>query len=50
MYDVRMGTVLHRIGRGVHGDAVVGVAFNPLHPQLATGCLDGKVHFFSDVV
>jgi hypothetical protein len=32
-----MGTVLHRI-RGVHGDAVMDVAFNPLHPQLATAC------------
>jgi WD40 repeat protein len=33
---------------GAHGDAVTAVAFNPLHPQLAVGCLDGRVHFYSD--
>jgi WD40 repeat protein len=49
LYDLRMGTVLHRI-RGVHGDAVMDVAFNPLHPQLATACLDGRIHFYSDIV
>lgn len=47
VYDLRQGSVLHRL-RGVHGDTVTGVAFNPLHPQLATACLDGKVHFFSE--
>ena len=47
LFDLRMGTVLHRI-RGIHGDAVMDVAWNPLHPQLATACLDGKVHFYSD--
>ena len=46
LYDLRQGTVLHRI-RGVHSEAVTAVAFNPLHPQLATGCLDGSVHFYS---
>ncbi|KAG1664713.1 hypothetical protein FOA52_006690 [Chlamydomonas sp. UWO 241] len=49
LYDLRQGSVLHRL-RGTHGDAVIDVAFNPLHPQLATGCLDGKVHFFSDAL
>lgn len=49
IYDLRMGTVLHRI-RGIHGDAVMDVAFNPLHPQLATACLDGRLHFYSDVL
>ena len=49
LYDLRMGTVLHRI-RGVHGDAVMDVAFNPLYPQLATACLDGRVHFYADVL
>lgn len=46
LYDLRMGTLLHRI-RGSHGDMVADVAFNPLHPQLATACLDGRVHFYS---
>ncbi len=49
LYDMRMGTVLHRI-RGVHGDAVMDVAFNPLFPQLVTACLDGRIHFYSDVL
>lgn len=48
LYDLRMGTILHRV-RGTHGDAVTDVAFNPLHPQLATATLDGNVHFYSDV-
>jgi len=47
LFDLRMGTVLHRI-RGMHGDACMDVAFNPLYPQLATACLDGKVHFYAD--
>lgn len=50
LYDLRQGTLLHRI-RGTHGDMVSDVAFNPLHPQLATACLDGRVHFYaSDVL
>lgn len=44
-----MGTVLYRI-RGAHGDAVMDVAFNPLHPQLVTACLDGRLHFYSDTL
>eukprot|EP00798_Chlamydomonas_sp_ICE-L_P014831 gene14831-20884_t len=48
LYDMRMGTVLHRIGKGVHKDSVVDVAFSPLHPQMATATLDGQVHFFSE--
>lgn len=48
LYDMRQGTVLSRLRGGGHGDAVSDVAFNPLHPQLAVGCLDGRVHFYSD--
>ena len=44
MYDLRMGSLLMRV-RGVQ-DAVTCVAFNPLNPTLAVGCLDGKVLFF----
>ena len=29
-------------------DAVVDVAFSPVHPQLATASLDGRVRFFAD--
>ena len=31
-----------------HTDAVLGVAFNPMHPQLATVGADAKVLFFCD--
>ncbi|GLC47410.1 hypothetical protein PLESTB_001960900 [Pleodorina starrii] len=48
LYDIRQGVVGHKVGRGAAGEAVSGVAFNPLHPQMALACLDGKVHFFSD--
>ena len=34
--------------RGGHTDVVTDVAFNPVHPQLATACMDGRVRFFSD--
>jgi WD40 repeat protein len=47
VYDLRTGTLAHRL-RGCHGDAVTDVAWSPLHPQLATACLDGRVHFFSE--
>lgn len=49
VYDLRMSTLLPKI-RGCHGDTVVDVAFNPLHPQLAVACLDGRVHFYSGSV
>ncbi|GLI68282.1 hypothetical protein VaNZ11_012640 [Volvox africanus] len=48
LYDLRQGVVAFKVGRGVVGEAVTGVAFSPLHPQMALACLDGKVHFFSD--
>eukprot|EP00002_Diphylleia_rotans_P035481 TRINITY_DN7750_c0_g1_i1.p1 TRINITY_DN7750_c0_g1~~TRINITY_DN7750_c0_g1_i1.p1 ORF type:complete len:881 (+),score=138.30 TRINITY_DN7750_c0_g1_i1:71-2713(+) len=46
LYDLRMGTVLHKLMG--HTDAVTDVAFHPLHPQLATGCLDGRVRMFNE--
>ncbi|PNW86908.1 hypothetical protein CHLRE_02g100800v5 [Chlamydomonas reinhardtii] len=48
LYDLRQGVVAHKVGRGVVSDAVTAVAFNPLHPQMALACLDGKIAFFSD--
>jgi hypothetical protein len=48
LYDMRQGVVAHKVGRGAVTEAVTGVAWNPLHPQMALSCLDGKVHFFSD--
>ncbi|KXZ44757.1 hypothetical protein GPECTOR_62g872 [Gonium pectorale] len=48
LYDLRQGVLAHKVGRGVLGDAVTGVAFNPLHPQLALATLDGRVAFFND--
>eukprot|EP00658_Telonema_sp_P-2_P011619 TRINITY_DN14437_c0_g1_i2.p1 TRINITY_DN14437_c0_g1~~TRINITY_DN14437_c0_g1_i2.p1 ORF type:complete len:379 (-),score=61.74 TRINITY_DN14437_c0_g1_i2:30-1166(-) len=46
LYDLGSGKVVERL-RG-HGDAVVDVQFNPVHPQLVTACLDGNLRFFSD--
>ena len=46
LFDLRMGTVLHRLRDG-HTDVVADVAFHPLHPQLATACYDGRVRFFN---
>jgi len=47
LYEVASGKVVER-WRGGHTDAVTDVAFSPVHPQLATACLDGHVRFFSD--
>ncbi len=44
VYDMRMGTSL---ARNRCSDTVADVAFNPLHPQLAAACMDGRVHMFS---
>ncbi|KAJ0396930.1 hypothetical protein ATCC90586_003252 [Pythium insidiosum] len=46
VYDVRTGRCLTRL-QG-HTDVVTSVAFNPLHPQLATASYDGTVRFYSD--
>ena len=46
MYDVGSGKVVERL-KG-HNDAVVDVKFNPMHPQLVTAGMDGKLRFFSD--
>jgi len=45
LYDIRTGLVAERL-RG-HGDVVADVAFHPVHPQLATACVDGHVRFFA---
>ncbi len=41
------GVVAHRVRGAPHADAVTAVAFNPLHPQMAVACLDGRVHFYA---
>lgn len=46
VYDIRTGRCLTRLGG--HADVVTGVAFSPLHPQLATASCDGTVRFYSD--
>ena len=46
LYDVGSGKVVERL-QG-HSDAVLDVKFNPMHPQLVTACVDGKLRFFSD--
>nr|CCA16317.1 conserved hypothetical protein [Albugo laibachii Nc14] len=46
MYDVRTGRALHYLSG--HTDVVTSVAYNPLHPQLATASYDGTVRFYSD--
>lgn len=46
LFDVRMGTVLHKLREGIH-DVVGDVCFHPMHPQLAAATYDGKLRFFS---
>lgn len=48
VFDLASGQLAAKTPR--MGDAVASVAFNPLHPQLAVGCMDGRVHYFSDAV
>ena len=49
LYDVRGGGVVGATDGAVRAvDAVVDVAFSPVHPQLATASLDGRVRFFAD--
>uniref|UniRef100_A0A061S725 Wd repeat-containing protein 27-like n=1 Tax=Tetraselmis sp. GSL018 TaxID=582737 RepID=A0A061S725_9CHLO len=45
-YNLRTATVEHRL-RGGHCDVISDVAYNPLHPQMATACYDGHIRFFS---
>eukprot|EP00793_Prasinoderma_coloniale_P001463 PRCOL_00005238-RA len=47
LFDLRTGSVLSKL-RGTHTDAVTSVDFHPVHPQVATACLDGKVRWFAD--
>ncbi|DBA03491.1 TPA: hypothetical protein N0F65_002899 [Lagenidium giganteum] len=44
-YDIRIGRSLTKLSG--HTDVVTTVAYNPLHPQLATASYDGSVRFFS---
>lgn len=46
LFDMGSGGFLGSMGG--HGEAVTDVAFNPLHPQVASTSLDGTVRFFSD--
>ncbi|GMF25681.1 unnamed protein product [Phytophthora lilii] len=44
IYDIRTGRRLVKLAG--HTDTVTSVAFNPLHPQLATASCDGTVRFY----
>jgi len=44
LFDLKSGLT---VARTRASDAVLSVAFHPLHPQLAAGCADGSVHFFA---
>lgn len=46
VYDIRMGLISYKT-KGNHGDCVTSVAFNPIKPELITGCSDGKLRAFS---
>ena len=46
LYDAGSGGLVERLGG--HVDAVTDVAFSPLHPQMATVSLDGRVRFYAD--
>jgi len=46
LYDVRAGRYLEKLGG--HTDVVTDVQFHPLHPQLLTAAMDGKIRVFAD--
>ena len=46
VFDVRGGAQLYKLGG--HTDVVTSVAYHPLHPQLVTGSLNGRLRFFAD--
>lgn len=53
LYDLRKasgsgGTGLALAKMSGHSDAVLAVAFSPVHPQLATAGADGRLLFFAD--
>ena len=49
MYDLRQGVGLARINEGLRHDTwVADVAYHPLRPQLAAGCMDGSVQLFGE--
>lgn len=47
LYDLRTGRCVTKLGG--HTDVVTSVAFNPLHPQLATASYDSTVRFYTSV-
>lgn len=46
LYDAGSGVLIERLTG--HIDTVTDVGFSPMHPQLATVSLDGRVKFYSD--
>jgi WD40 repeat protein len=48
LFDVRKSSGTYLAKLGGHADVVTDVAFNPLHPQLATSAADGRVRAFAD--
>ena len=46
VYDTGGGGMVAKLGG--HADTVTDVAFSPLHPQMATVSLDGRVRFYAD--
>lgn len=47
IYDVRMGQAVEKLW-DKHRDTVSDVAYHPLHPILATSCLDGKLRLYKE--
>jgi len=43
LFDLRAGSGTYMEKLGGHSDVVTDTAYNPLHPQLATACADGKI-------
>jgi hypothetical protein len=49
MFDLRQGLGLARIREGVRHDSwVADVAYHPLQPQLAAGCMDSSVQLYGE--
>ncbi len=49
MYDLRQGVGMARVREGIRHDSwVADVAYNPLRPQLAVGCMDGSVQLYRE--
>lgn len=48
LFDLGSGSIVSRLLG--HSDVVSDVAFNPLHPQLASASYDAKVRFYSELL